>query len=137
VRLNGWQRLWVLVCILYSVLVVLFAWADYGDETRVRTSDVQLSQSSTKAIAIGLAMERNKQRVAKIEFPDGTILSLDPKTPDDEQEQVAAEYWDAVESVKPSKRLRFTGLVAAFWIIPCITLYILGWAIGWVYRGFK
>lgn len=23
------------------------------------------------------------------------------------------------------------------WIIPIITLYFLGWSIGWVYRGFK
>ena len=67
-KLNGWQRLWVLVSGLWLILIV-------------------------------------------------TFIFFNPPLPG-----------ERVEATKD-------GFLV--WAIPCAVLYVLGWAVGWVKRGFK
>ena len=69
-KLNGWQRLWILVAILYFIVLTIYGLYSYVDD-------------------------------------DSGII------------------WQYV-----------IGLML-IWSIPSLTLYILGRAIGWVYKGFK
>ena len=40
----------------------------------------------------------------------------------------------SVVLVFPEEHFRLAFL---WWIIPVIGIYVLGWAVGWVYRGFR
>ena len=39
-RLNGWQRLWVVLAALYGIVVITIAWSEWPQESRIRRFEV-------------------------------------------------------------------------------------------------
>jgi hypothetical protein len=47
------------------------------------------------------------------------------------------EYWKIIWSETNRERFDFIFKNFLFWILPCIGLYLFGYGINWVYKGFK
>lgn len=47
------------------------------------------------------------------------------------------DYRRIVEQKTTEKRLHLILYAFLLWLIPCLTLYALGWSISWIYKGFK
>jgi len=152
-RLNGWQRLWVLVSALYLVLVGGLAYAtwptfettwhrqEFIDQMpgEVRThlngayaskyeADREAKELSTKSPRI---VYDGRQKI----LPNGAVLLV---TGGEFKEfDVVMAYSAVVDAEVKAERWKRVGFVALLGIAPCLALYAFGWAIAWVYRGFR
>jgi hypothetical protein len=50
--------------------------------------------------------------------------------------ELLADYHRAVEQL-PKERFQFLLATLAYWLVPPMIVYILGWSVGWVVRGFR
>ena len=73
----------------------------------------------------------------EVEMPNGHIMKLRGGPSDEQMNQVAKEYADVLNQSVSGKRVPFVINAFLIWIIPCLWFYALGWAIKWIYRGFK
>jgi hypothetical protein len=74
-----------------------------------------------------------------VSFPNGAVLQVKvAKAGDSEPDaRVGVAYWAVVESAAHAEQRAVVGRAALLWLIPCLMLYALGWATGWVWRGFR
>lgn len=74
-----------------------------------------------------------------ITFPNGAILLIHAAKAGDSEadDQVAAAYWSVVEAEVAAARRDMLWLAALAWLIPCVAIYSLGWAVAWIRRGFR
>ena len=70
------------------------------------------------------------------EMPNGDVLRFWPETEQATVAAVARAYEDALDTQLRQERRAFALWAAAFWLVPCLVAYALGWAVGWIYRGF-
>jgi hypothetical protein len=188
IRLNGWQRLWVILSILYLLLVVgvtiLFwptpetmghrdefitmmpaAWrvrveAAYTSKWKweeawkrsVPSPDASRPRSGLEKLDRDLAIVPFNSKPTPtpwpkgfvlfsepVSFPNGSVLEIRVAREGDTQHdaRVAAAYWAVVESATRAERWTRLWQMALVWLIPCVTIYALGWATAWVRRGFQ
>src|SRR5262249_16250999 len=74
-----------------------------------------------------------KGRIVVIKMPDHSSLYLDTQLTKADQEYLAKAFWDQ----RWSRYVSFTKFWVPMLMVPPIVLFILGWAILWVCRGFK
>jgi hypothetical protein len=174
VRLNGWQRLWVVLSALYLLLVAgvtILLWptavtTSHRDEFIARMpaelranvvggySNKWAMEEARKARAgrtsepRGTTKERNApplkppsvfKLVEAVTFPNGAVLEILAAKEDDidADVRVGPAYWAIVESTASAERWRMAWQMALLWLVPCATLYALGWSVAWVRRGFR
>ncbi len=200
IQLNGWQRLWVLISILYLLPVAgitMITWPTpettwHRDEfiaqmpaelrahvdgaydskwkweeawkKRVTASDEattkapkgkKVSPSSGNPLTGNLEKDLSPTTPRfnltpppppdfvllsePVSFPNGAVLQVHVAKEGDTKAdvRVAAAYWVVVESASRAARWTMVWQMALVWLIPCLTLYALGWATAWVRRGFK
>jgi hypothetical protein len=169
-RLNGWQRLWLVVSVLYFVLVVALTVLFWPTEERTWHRDEFITsmpaelraqvvaayasewsrQEALKAQELRRPPEQAKRMpkeksappppdlvpVSRLSFPNGAVLDV-LVAKDGDSAPVAYAYMAVVESATRSARRTFTWTMLLVWLAPCLTLYALGWATGWVRRGFR
>ena len=144
VRLTGWQRLWVVVSVVYLLAVaaaVALFWPSpeitfHRDEfTRRMPAESRLSLREIYAGEYPAKEDRSDG--PSVEMPNGAVLVFTKTVPDAKMESVARDYWTIVEASSKEQRISLIGYGVLAWLVPCLGLYALGWAIGWVYRGFK
>jgi len=149
-RLNGWQRLWIVLSAIYLLLLVGLAidlWprpettshreeflTRMPAELRARIDAAYATKSGWDAASPSFVPDPQP-----VEFPNGAVLRIrGAKAGDTEPDvRVAAAYWAVVESATRAARWRTTWVTALVWLVPCLTLYALGWAVAWVRRGFS
>lgn len=73
----------------------------------------------------------------EVEMPDGHILVFKAGLKENEVQSVALEYNKIIERKLNIERFNHMLQALLLWILPSIFLYIFGWSIGWIYRGFK
>jgi hypothetical protein len=66
-------------------------------------------------------------------MPDRSSLYLDARLTKEDQDYLVAAFWDQ----RWSRYASFAKIWVPILIVPPIVLFILGWAILWVCRGFK
>ncbi|GEM_PF-1743180 len=162
-KLNGWQRLWVLVSIIYLIPVVfitlsalptknqiyqewyyeIFRYAKhYSDFQNISSYDYQVSHENLSIYELIQSIELQLKPVPN---QDMVLANSNIKIPYD---VLVHQYNDNVISIHDKytndlnklhinqAKIALTCLVI-LWIIPLLIIYLLGKAIGWVYRGFK
>lgn len=74
-----------------------------------------------------------------VTFPNEAVLQIRvAKEGDTEADvRVAQAYWAVVESAARAARWEMILVMALVFLIPCLMLYALGWAVAWVRRGFS
>lgn len=137
--INGWQRLWILVSVLSGIVIIWFALLSLPTPDSVETKEI-LKKLSTDSLILLAEAERGKD----IEMFNGEHLTLPVEATADQVKKISADYRKAVESITYEKRqinrnriLRHIGTSIVIWLALSVSLYSLGYAIGWVYRGFK
>jgi hypothetical protein len=54
-----------------------------------------------------------------------------------EQRDAVDERFSREIQQLPARRAKFLAGAAAWWVIPMASLYVFGWLVGWVIRGFR
>ncbi|WP_129210700.1 hypothetical protein [Crenobacter cavernae] len=73
----------------------------------------------------------------EVEMPNGHRLPFRSGVTEKDISAVANQYHDILKAEAFTERFKVIGYGFAAWLVPCIAAYILGWAIRWVYRGFR
>jgi hypothetical protein len=72
-------------------------------------------------------------KLTLVEMADHSLLYLSTELTQDDQDYLAKAFWDQ----RWWRYLSFIKVWAPIFLVPPIVLFILGWAILWVCRGFK
>lgn len=139
-KLDGWHRLWILICIIYLAVVVSYVIIEYPKAEQIQhTAEYyrELSTESAQMIVSTSSQEKSLGEHIEVEMPNGHIIVFKDEYPEKEFKKVCLEYWDLVEQKATEKRVNFLIYAFLFWIVPCIGIYAFGWGISWVYKGFK
>jgi hypothetical protein len=75
--------------------------------------------------------------ITEVKMPNGCIMAFSREIQEKEREDVVNEYWSIVEKSTKEQRMSHVGLAFVWWVLPVLALYLFGWSVGWVYRGFK
>lgn len=161
-RLNGWQRLWLLIAVVWGAIVVLVSWSILAPETqgriKARWADEKVSAEWEYFRQPGELLSDYRDRVFKHssqeEIINPRILSADEFNPEEaeivtdedyiqkvhammrEHDRIDREYTSRLASA-PADLWRGAVVSMMVWAVPMLLLYILGMAIGWVRRGFR
>jgi hypothetical protein len=161
VRLNGWQRLWIVLCALYAVPVatVLYLFWPTPEQIHHREGFVSRMPAHFQKLVITvypgeyakgeawkLLGEKGKKVTVEaldilnaglILLPNGAILAVRAQTNRTSQTDIARAYWAVVRAEARAERWTMAWWLALEWLVPCLTVYAVGWATAWVRRGFK
>jgi len=172
VRLNGWQRLWVIVSVLWLVVVTLFSyllWPTVSSgtlhstaydqlpremqlkffdplsfllEKRVGTTDPETERLANEWVAKqwGLPFPEKPEDAGISVNASGHVFTFRSGVTQTEAEEMAHKYVKLVHRALADARQEGVraGRTAFFvWVVPCLALYGLGWAIAWVRGGFR
>lgn len=138
-KLNGWRRLWVVLCLLYLLAVAGITWSMYP-KLQISPVDADyLSEDSRQLVVLPDAKGWTEivPRAVGVRLPNGQTIEFRPGVSDQKIAQVSREYWRVVEARVQGERLQFLGIVGAVWLVPCIALYAAGTAVAWVVAGFR
>ena len=146
-RLNGWQRLWVLLSLIYSIPVAVVALLQFPTTNEsYHTDDFyrELRKESLSKLVISPSKSKSGGSFidpddigTQVEMPNGHLLPFKKGVTDDEMRTVAREYHSITERATLNRRLRIVGYSLLAWITPCVALYLVGVGIAWVRRGFR
>lgn len=155
-KLNGWQRLWVVVAGIYFFAVCAFAVATFPDGASLESEratiaiEAALHAQANAAHELGddraeLNALRNLKagaaRVRSEAYGDLTNAEIVQRVR--EKFDGKADFNALDERVKHDaehlrgERSKFIFQAVAWWVIPSVVLYVLGLAFGWVVRGFR
>lgn len=147
-RLNGWQRLWIVLAVVWLIGASAFAVMQFPTEqkwraawrlhTYERTKELQqpvaeieehCRKSSSEANYIldfskCMDASRLQYQNAKTHYKDQTKWLYD------EGERRVGEDL-------PREQLKTIGFSIALWIVPLLALYALGLGVAWVRKGFS
>jgi hypothetical protein len=147
---SGWLRLWIVTATLYLAVVAVMAWSTLPTPESVQHKASFYSQIPPEARARILNTQprsggeqdfirdaANAKGVVLAEMPNGHTLVFRDSLKRTDMDASAKAYWEVVESTAAKERSTYIWLAIAWWVLPLIAIYMLGWAAGWVYRGFR
>jgi hypothetical protein len=73
------------------------------------------------------------RKLAVVKMPDDSSLYLSTYLTEEDQRYLAEAFWEQ----RWWRYMSFTKVWAPIFLVPPIVLFILGWAILWVCRGFR
>jgi len=144
--LNGWQRLYV----LFSLITVVVSFLSVN-EPEIKKSELPVSEYlPNKFVTKGENCDSNGKCSDKIIDPfdfllaekdfkvsDGTVIFANKNA---KQEEVESAYVQALNSETEKRKSKLFDKYKSVFsdvIIFLVTIYTLGWMIGWVRSGFK
>ena len=139
-RLNGWQRLWALICIIYLIVMSFVCYAEMPKKSSIfdkwaydmieviERDNPQFKDLSTWQIKSAYSDIDNEELINRIRNKFENHKSA--------FQQIDHKYKKELDTL-PSKKFKTIGLVFLLWSIPTILLYLFGFSIAWVYKGFK
>ena len=129
--MNGWQRLWVVMCVLVGISLMLIG------EMFVPTQE-SITQKFEKPLALEhkFLNEIQQKNFSQDPFNEsffGSTALQDTEARifdlESRQQHEMSSLW--------GDQLKIRGIIASAWLVICVALYLCGSVIGWVYRGFK
>jgi len=139
-RLNGWQRLWVLICVIYLILVSFGCYEEMPKKSSV------FDEWSYDMIEV---VKRNDPRLKEL-----SLWEIKSKYRDIKDEELIKRIRNKFENYKSEfqeidqkyqkeldvlllRKFKTLGVFFLYWIIPSVVLYLIGLSIWWVYKGFR
>ena len=143
-RLNGWHRLWIVLSVLWLMVLTGLAIMDFP------TKPTKPTKPPTKEYEEFISKYR-RDSPNKIISPSPTTKPWLKYRRDSPNKIISPEDFDKYSDSGifryeryrkelaefPKKRTKFIRLHVILWLAPVLGSYALGWAIGWVIRGFK
>lgn len=150
-RLNGWMRLWVVIGVLWAIPVALL-----GYELRPKLDQIKSSwvyEATDEIAASASAIEgqnipgyRIREGVRE-QYPtdDLAIAWLQQVAAKPKLSQASYSYrvgninWKYEQRIKahPAEVRAYILKVFLVWLIPLLAVLALGYATGWIWRGFR
>jgi hypothetical protein len=150
IRLNGWQRLWVAVTLMWLCVVLVLGYGLWPTSASVSKGDVyaRMSEASAKWL-IDFYDVLAAQAGGRSEQPDGFIpdkgetvdigghlVQFAAGATEADMKRVAGEYYAALRQALAARRIKFAVQSVAFFSVPAVCLYLFGWSVAWIRRGF-
>lgn len=141
-KLNGWQRLWLLASSIYFIVVSVYVVLNFPQPEKISHDQAFVKRLTPQSQTLLIPEDKEGWQNAKdfgtdVDMPNGGRLSFKKGVSDKDMSIAAKEYWAIIAAQTSERRWLLIGFAALWWLVPTIGLYILGWAIGWVYRGFR
>jgi hypothetical protein len=172
-KLNGWQRIFIVIAVIWIPIVFLTIHKDMPVDPSLYVervlaveralekksqieSAVTNAQSAGDTKAVNVLQEAARKiesdpyaasfdaalgflRGKKIDFtlPDGSKIVLDSTY---NQTQIQAAYSKVLPEIRSAQQkviFDYWANVAMGYFLPLIVIYLFGWSIGWIRRGFK
>src|SRR4030066_2189531 len=149
-RLNGWQRLWMLMGVLYIIPVAFFSYSNMpkkADIMREWTIDVielvkKHDDNMTKYSTIDVLNSYSDMSY------DNIILKIRSKATGktkshfknliaDAEFQIIEDWHRVKLESLLSDQLKIISYGIIFWLVPLGLIYLIGMGIRWVYEGFN
>lgn len=147
--LGGWQRLWIVACVAYLVVVVVVAfltlpaWGNLAESMirqRLTAESLAILEGGRPKVGDDVtSLIEGSARVASpivADFP-GRSVEFPAGTADSAVELVAKDYAAASNEVLRIERREHYLAAFAWWAGPCLAIYIVGRSIKWVRDGFR
>ena len=156
-RLNGWQRLWVVVTAVYGLAVGVFTVSLLPTDSEVTSLWASaalgelagdIGKSLNKDVSVWDLKEsesfKNKTDKEIAEKITENAKNINQDDPDKKNLAsfrknilfIERDYQERLENVL-KEQLKVIGIALLAWLLPASGLYILGYAAAWVYRGFR
>lgn len=137
-KLNGWQRIWVVLSVIYFVIVVVFTYTVWPTESKIDNSWVYSLIDKTKdpndytyQIRDAYKDISDKELIKRINAKYST--NQDYK---EILNEINLKYQGELQSLWKNQ-FRTTGIALVAWLLPIAIVYLLGLSVGWIYKGFK
>ena len=137
-QLNRWQRLWIVSLVVWTLVVEALAYSAWPTTESVQPDEVYVHMPRSTKWALSDAGEPDTfgpQEGPIIDIESHSVRFL-AGVPDDKMTTTMNAYSAALHEALRAKRLRDAQRWFAVWAVPAVALYIVGWAVGWVRRGF-
>jgi hypothetical protein len=136
-KLNGWQRLWVVFSCFLLVPAVFFTVTNLPTNKKVMDDlEVQLREKgdldlyeilSVENLMNGKSVKETEEKLNKM--PNMTKIILD--------ENKIHRMYEEVRTRKVLGYFQITGTWLGIWFALVGTIYALGWSLNWIARGFR
>lgn len=127
VRLNGWQRLWIVLFVGWTVLVALFSYYSFPARRWALPSQEWINAASDRASA--------SHEELKTFHIEGLVTNIPfPKSLGNDE--IVRQLDEEVSRVLDAQRRDWLEVTIGLWLVPFALLYAIGWSIGWIRRGF-
>lgn len=142
INLNGWRRLWVVSACVYFVVIAAFVVLTFPRPTNT-THSAQLLQrlpAESRELLV-LEDEHGWTPVAEIGIrtyaSNGALLPFKAGASEAQIEKARKDYEEVLIAATNVRRWSLVANAAISWLVPCAAIYILGWSVGWIRRGFR
>lgn len=135
-----------MAAIVYGSVILAIAWQSFPRIEDIPYHVSQLKSLSNRSLEIlaghtqpSVAENDPKWKSDPIvlEMANRATFEVPGTTPDEQSQELAKDYVRVLNSILQEKRLAAIKTAVIWWLVPCISVLALGWAIGWTYRGFK
>ncbi|SDO27695.1 hypothetical protein SAMN04489798_2530 [Pseudomonas arsenicoxydans] len=119
--MNGWQRLWVVVCLVLAILIGWYTQLILPTEERTTYNHKSRISQLTSYLKDATASNYSSDYIASL------------------REDIRKENEDFQKEISNMSKERTSYITYAIniWLGLSVALYITGWLIGWIYRGFR
>lgn len=130
-RLNGWQRLWVVVSGALAVAAIAFGLQKFEMESQI-DQNYQWKVEHLKEIRRALLNPKPNETKNKYSYAENWTV-------DGVEDEISAAGIQYEKDLKmlPSEQTKAVLVPLILWLLASGILYLIGWAIGWIYRGFR
>lgn len=128
---NGWQRLWVFVCLLLGVGTAVLCYGSMSTESELT------SWHNAQLTILNMEVDKIKRKDAGIKPMN--VYEDSYRTVPEVEAMIKKEnekYAIDLENL-PARQLWHSLTYLGLWAGICLSLYILGGLLNWVYRGFR
>jgi len=148
---NGWQRLWLVLCVLWFIAATAWTASTFPTEAEYRDSQRSLSKNWLQTFDSRMKeIEVHCRKLARVGDDDLDFLKYREcrEANKTDYEQVQAQKREKsfeliqeeeryVQDELSKRQAIFIATGAALWLISCVVLYAIGLAVAWVRRGFR
>jgi uncharacterized membrane protein YdfJ with MMPL/SSD domain len=148
-RLGGWQRLWVVLVLIYAVVVMVVAFMTAPSQKQIFSNWTEAILKSTGKDYSVIQFRASKDFQNKTDEQIAQEMTkrakeIDLSKPDKQdlgeyQKQIATlgtVYGQQIEGL-PIEQAKHAGWSFLVWLIPSLCMLFLGYAVSWVMSGFK
>ncbi len=147
---NGWQRIWIVISVLSLALSINSIYESYRSPSLVEDPLILAQLNDNQVLVVDvpgrglvslprdISEKEIEELVQQSNFPKNmnTIIALAKTKIQVQNEQQAAEAMKGNDIVrKANRQLLLFGF--AGWLAFVVIVYLGGWCVGWIYRGFK
>ena len=135
-RLNGWQRLWILISLAWICAIAAVGYSTKplgGFSPHHPAYYYQLAPASRAS----LTASDSESPAVEVKMPNGHVLRFRSDSSRDSQEQIAWEYHELTVTAQRAARSSHIKFYILLAVVPCLILGLGGLGIAWVRKGFS